>query len=97
MRQHFAHRLVERVDDRLRRRGRRAQAVPGQHLVAGHAGFGDRRHVRQEGRALGAGGRERPQLLVDEDRVHGRIEVGHQLDVVADECRRSHRAWSCTE
>ena len=40
---------VQPRDDRLRRRGRRRDAGPADVLVAGHARFGDRRHLRQRG------------------------------------------------
>ena len=40
-------RRVQLVDDRLRRAGGRDDAPPVDGLVGRHAGFGDRRHVRQ--------------------------------------------------
>ena len=43
--------LAERVDDRLRRAPRRAQPEPSGRVVARHA-IGNRRNVRQRGRAL---------------------------------------------
>ena len=45
----------------VRRAGRRQQADPRRRLVARHAGFRDRRHIRQRRRALRAADRERAQ------------------------------------
>ena len=49
---------VQLLDDRLRRLFRRPESEPHIILVIRYAGFGDRRHVRQERRALRAGNRE---------------------------------------
>ena len=57
-----AHRLVDLVDDRLRRAGGRQQAVVEHHVEAGEPRFRHRRHVRQERRTLRARHRQRAQI-----------------------------------
>ena len=77
-------RVVQLVDDRLRRAGRRDDAPPVGRHIAGHAGFGDGRQVGQDRAALRAAGGERPQLaaLDVRHRLHDRGE--HHLGFAGD-------------
>ena len=70
---------VEPVDDRLRRPAGDEQAVPRRHLGGGIAGLGDRRHVRQFGRALRRRHGERLELAGLDLRHRRRRRVEHHL------------------
>ncbi len=73
------------------RAGRREHAEPRRGLVAGHAGFGNGRHVGQLGRALGRGDGDGAQLArahVLDGRGH---VVEHDRDLVAQEVRHGRR------
>ena len=68
--------LVQAIEHRRRRAGRRQDAPPVAHLVARHAGLGDRRHLRHRGDALRAADAERLQLA--------RAHVRHHLHQAAE-------------
>ena len=87
-----AQRGAELVDDRLRRARRRDDAVVQHRLVAGQRRFRDRRQVREDRRALGAGHRERPHLalLHQRDRRRQRAEINP--DMAADQIGQRRRA-----
>ena len=55
----FDRLLMGLADDRRRRAGRRHQPEPGDRLEARQPGFGDRRQVRHDRRALQRGDRQR--------------------------------------
>src|SRR5579864_314440 len=57
-RQRRAQFLVQPVDDRPRRAGRRQQAIAQRRVEAGQPRFGERRQLRHQGRVFGGGDRE---------------------------------------
>ena len=81
----LAQLLVEPLDDRPRRAGRRHQPVAQRRLVAGQAGFRDRRQIGQEARALRAAHRQRPQQAGLGLPMGGRDRGEHHRDMAAEE------------
>ena len=75
------HVPVKDRDDLRRRGGRRAQRVPAGHFVRRHAGFLHGRHLRQVDRALGARGRERPELLRRDQRPQRGVRLEERVKV----------------
>src|SRR6266403_525688 len=68
---------VQAIDEVFRQPRRAEVGVPVERLVAGVAGFGDRRHIGHQGRALRPGGGDRARLagLDLRDRRHRGGEV----------------------
>src|SRR5688500_4687932 len=73
---HGAHDVaVDALDDRGRRAGRRPQAVPERELEAGDAGFGDRRRLGEELRALARAHAEGHEAPVADERQRERHRI----------------------
>ena len=78
------HGRIQLCGHRRGQAGGRRDAPPVVRDIAGHAGFRDGRHVRQDAAALGAAGAQGPQLpgLDEGRRLHQRRE--HDLHVAGD-------------
>ena len=76
----------------LRRARRRDDAVVQHRLVAGQRRFRDRRQVREDRRALGAGHRQRPHLALLHQGDRGRQRAEIDRDMAADQIGQRRRA-----
>ncbi len=79
--QHGANLAVQPLHDRLRRAGRREQAVPAHHLIPGKPGFIDRRHLGQQRGTRARAHRERAHFSLAHKRDRGdrRVEEHRHL------------------
>ena len=77
--------LMDLLGNGRRQLRRRHHANPGRELGGRNAGFGHRRHVGQQGRALGAGDGERTNLAGLHMGGHRGEVADHHLDLAANQ------------
>src|SRR5580765_4563593 len=75
---------ADALDDRARQALRPDQAVPEDHVVAGHAGLGDGGHLRKRGNAPGSGDRDGAQLAGLDVRHRRRRAAEEDIGLAAD-------------